>query len=120
MVSTQYVVTTFPAADDGVGDTDFAEDDLINAIFGGNFVDTTACGSIALEIEVDGEGVAVFGGQGGGWVDGGGGFADSAFLVDDDEDLCAHLLCCRVGCGWLDCTVTRYAWVVFRRSFCGR
>ena len=37
--------------------------------------------------------------------------SDSAFLVGDGEDLCAHVLCCRVKCGWLDCTVIRYAWV---------
>ena len=61
-VGTQYVVAAFFAADDGVGDVGFAEDDLVNAIFDGGFVDAAACGGVALGVEVDDKDAAAFGG----------------------------------------------------------
>ena len=65
-VGAQYVVAAFFAADDGVGDVGFAEDNLVNAVFDGGFVDAAACGGVALGVEVDDEDAVAFGGQGGG------------------------------------------------------
>ena len=47
-VGAQYVVAAFFAADDGVGDVGFAEDNLVNAVFDGGFVDAAACGGVTL------------------------------------------------------------------------
>ncbi len=46
-----------------------------------------ASGGVGLGVAVDEEGWKAFEGEGGGEVDGGGGFADSAFLIDDGDDL---------------------------------
>ena len=61
-VGAQYVVAAFFAADDGVGDVGFAEDDLVKRRFHGGFVDAAACGGVALGVKVDDEDEAAFGG----------------------------------------------------------
>ena len=72
--------------DDGVADRRIAEEDVVQAGAFRIFGDAKAGGGIALRVGVDDQDLKVVGGKGGGQVDGGGGFSDSAFLVGNGED----------------------------------
>lgn len=58
---------------------------------GGQFlgIDADAAGGVALRIAIDQQGRSAGSGQAGGQIDGAGGFANPAFLVDDAND-CGH------------------------------
>ena len=98
-VGAEYVVAAVPAADDGGFDVGIAQYDLVHAFFEAGFVYAAACGGVALRVEVDDEDAFAFGGERCREVDGGGGFADAAFLVGDGEDLCAHVF---AAVGWIN------------------
>jgi len=75
----------------GFGEGGMAEEDVVGAeacVFSfAGAGEAEASGGVGLGVAVDEEGGKAFEGEGGGEVDGGGGFADSAFLVDDGDDL---------------------------------
>jgi len=64
-----------------------AEEDIVDAEAGFVPREAEAPGGVGLGVAVDEEGLEAFQGDGGGEVDGGGGFADPALLVDDGDDL---------------------------------
>ena len=98
-VCAEYVVAAVSAADDGSLDVGIAQYDLVHAFFKAGFVYAAACGGVALRVEVDDEDAFAFGGERCREVDGGGGFADAAFLVGDGKDLCAHVF---AAVGWIN------------------
>ena len=59
---------------------------------GGLALLTDAAGEVALRIDVDEEDAPLGEGERGGEVDGGGGFADAAFLVGDGDDSAPYLV----------------------------
>ena len=59
---------------------------MIEAWLVGVFGNAEAAGGVALRVGIDDQNPDVVGGQRGGEVDGGRGFADAAFLVGDCED----------------------------------
>ena len=63
-----------------------AQDDVVEAGAVGVFGDAEAGGGVALGVGVDDQDAEVIGGQGGGQIDGGGGFSDAALLVGDGKD----------------------------------
>ncbi len=64
-----------------------AEEEVVDAETGFVAGEAEASGGVGLGVAVDEEGGKAFEGEGGGEVDGGGGFADSTLLVDDGDDL---------------------------------
>jgi hypothetical protein len=73
--------------EEGFGDGGMAEEDVVDAEAGFVSGEAEASGGVGLGVAVDEEGGEAFEGDGGGQVDGGGGFADSPFLVNDGDDL---------------------------------
>lgn len=63
-----------------------AEQQVVDADAVGSLLEAEATGGIRLGIAVDQEDWEAVEGEGGGQVDGGGGFAHPAFLVDDGQD----------------------------------
>ena len=59
---------------------------LRRALRRGGTREAEAAGGVGLGVAVDEEGGDAFEGEGGGEIDGGGGFADATFLVDDGDD----------------------------------
>ena len=51
-----------------------------------------AAGEVGLRIEVDEQDALLGHREGGGEVDGGGGFADAAFLIGDGNHACGHYI----------------------------
>ena len=71
---------------DGVGGGVAAHEEVVD---GGAVVvaaEAQASGGVGLGVAVDEQGREAFEGERGGEVDGGGGFADAALLVDDGDD----------------------------------
>ena len=54
------------------------------------FLDSKRAGGIGLRIQIDQQRADFLFGQGGGEIDGSGGFADAAFLIGDGEDSGGH------------------------------
>ena len=83
----------------GIEKPGFAEENLISGDRAVRAFHPQYRGGIALRVEVDDEDAFAFGGERCREVDGGGGFADAAFLVGNGEDLCAHVF---AAVGWIN------------------
>jgi hypothetical protein len=86
------VLGFFGVVDDGL-------EDIEEGGFDGVFFDPETGGGVALGVGVDEEDALIFEGKGSGEVDGGGGFADASFLIDDAED--GHRVVIMAG-GWFE------------------
>ena len=75
----------------GFGEGGMAEEDVVNVETGlfsiAGAGETEASGGVGLGVAVDEQGREALEGDGGGKVDGCGGFADSTLLIDDGDDL---------------------------------
>ena len=71
---------------------------VVNAAAGGGLAfEADAAGEVALRVEVDEQDALASERERGAEVDGGGGFADAAFLIGDDEDA-SHFWCLTKPC----------------------
>lgn len=74
---------------DDAGDGLVVEQNVVDAGAGG-FFHAEATGGVGLGVQINQQDLLAALGEAGGQIDGGGGFADSAFLVGDGNDGCGH------------------------------
>ena len=71
---------------EGIGESGLAKKHVVDVLAISGAFEAEAAGGVGLWVYIDEEGGQTVKGKGGGEVNGGGGFADATFLVDDGED----------------------------------